>query len=122
MGTRDKFPSPFPLYHEETPFPENSDISPAEQRKNLSLFLTPLLFVNELNYLILEAEFNFVDNFQGKEIKRESGEKWILPGPNYYLPSDDTKIISEMKCEIVKENEALIEAIRNFKDKNNIVR
>jgi major vault protein len=121
--TRDKYPNPFPLYSEEVPYPENPSLEKQEIRYKLETFLTPQLFVEELCYLILEANYNFVDNFQGKEIKRESGERWILPGPSYYLKRDEVRILHQLTCVIVKENEALVlRANRNFKDKNNIER
>jgi len=144
--TRDQFPNPFPLYSEEVPFPD-IDIEKDQIRHNLDCYLTPLKFVEDLSYIILEAQYDFVENFkgketkresgerwifsgpdfvenfQGKEIKRESGERWIFSGPNYYLPRAEVEIISEKKCEIVRENEALVlKAVRNFTDKNNIAR
>lgn len=127
--TRNQYPDPFPLYYEEKVVDDYDSENPkpiviVNDGKEISNYLFPMKFVQELSYLILKAKLKFSEiNEKNERITRYPGDEWIFAGPNYYLPRHEVTIVSEERCRIIKNNQTLIlRAKKDFKDRNGIFR
>jgi len=104
----DDWPNPFPLY-------------PGEILEEVSRkLISELQIVQPDTALRLQAQRNFTDIVDGKQVKREAGDEWLFVGPATYKPRVEENVEELVIAQVILPNSALrLRARRAFRDTRN---
>ena len=80
----------------------------------------PLKIIPANSALRLKAILDFVDE---NGLKRIAGDEWLFEGPSTYIPRKEIFVEEQIKCSVIKPNQAIkLRARKEFTDRNGVKR
>lgn len=69
--------------------------------------IQPIFVLGQEEALLLRAQEKFVDEFEGKQVERTPGDRWMIHGPCDYVPVVEVSVVEKRRAIPLDENEGI---------------
>jgi len=73
--------------------------------------IQPIYVLGQEEALLLRAQEKFVDEFEGKQVERTPGDRWMIHGPCDYVPVVEVAVVEKRRAIPLDENEGICKLV-----------